>query len=353
MTSKLRFGIIGWGVIGHIHAKAIATLPDAQLVAVVDTVLKPAQELMEEFHVTHYENLQEMLAREHLDIIDICTPSGQHGEHACQIMRSGVNVIVEKPLEITRAAIAEMLRVQQETGVKLAVISQHRFDPDTIKVHDLVEAQAFGRLVQGLALVPWWRSQAYYDSGAWRGTWELDGGGVLMNQSIHSIDLLQWLMGPVKSIFAYTDTLVHRMETEDVAVAVLRFANGALGTIAATTGAYPGMGTRIELHGDKGSAVIEDDRLSYLHLAQDDREEVGPYDAAREQHVPTAPAGPSAAQNPATLAIRSHALQIEDMIRAIRENGAPLVDGFAARHPVEIILGIYESARTHQEVTLS
>ncbi len=353
MTSKLRFGIIGCGVIGHIHAKAIATLPDAQLVAVVDTVLKPAQELMEEFHVTHYENLQEMLAREHLDIIDICTPSGQHGEHACQVMRSGVNVIVEKPLEITRAAIAEMLRVQQETGVKLAVISQHRFDPDTIKVHDLVEAQAFGRLVQGLALVPWWRSQAYYDSGAWRGTWELDGGGVLMNQSIHSIDLLQWLMGPVKSIFAYTDTLVHRMETEDVAVAVLRFANGALGTIAATTGAYPGTGTRIELHGDKGSAVIEDDRLSYLHLAQDDREEVGPYDAAREQHVPTAPAGPSTAQNPATLAIRSHALQIEDMIRAIRENGAPLVDGFAARHPVEIILGIYESARTHQEVTLS
>ncbi len=353
MTSKLRFGIIGCGVIGHIHAEAIATLPDAQLVAVVDTVLKPTQELMDEFHVTHYGNLQEMLAREQLDVVDVCTPSGMHGEHACQVMRAGVNVIVEKPMEVSRAAIEEMLRVQQETGVKLAVISQHRFDPDTIKVHDLVEAQAFGRLVLGNALIPWWRSQAYYDSGAWRGTWKLDGGGVLMNQSIHSIDLLQWLMGPVKSVCAYTDTLVHRMETEDVAVAILRFANGALGTIAATTDAYPGTGTRIEVHGDKGSVVIEDDRLSYLHLAQDDREEVGPYDAAREQHVPTAPAGPSAAQNPATLAIRSHALQIEDMIRAIRENGAPLVDGFAARHPVEIILGIYESARTHQEVTLS
>lgn len=343
MTSKLRFGIIGCGVIGHIHAEAIATLPDAQLVAVVDTVLKPTQELMDEFHVTHYGNLQEMLAREHLDVVDVCTPSGMHGEHACQVMRAGVNVIAEKPMEVSRAAIEEMLRVQQETGVKLAVISQHRFDPDTIKVHDLVEAQAFGQLVQGNALIPWWRSQAYYDSGAWRGTWKLDGGGVLMNQSIHCIDLLQWLMGPVKSVCAYTDTLVHRMETEDVAVAILRFANGALGTIAATTGAYPGTGTRIELHGDKGSAVIEDDRLSYLRLAQDDR----------EQRAPTAPAGPSAAQNPAALAIRSHALQIEDMIRAIRENGAPLVDGYAARHPVEIILGIYESARTHQEVTLS
>jgi predicted dehydrogenase len=175
-----------------------------------------------------------------------------------------------------------------------------------------------------------------------------------MNQSIHSIDLLHWLMGPVKSIFAYTETLVHRMETEDVAVAVLRFANGALGTIAATTGAYPGVSTRIEIYGDKGSAVIEDDRLSYLHLARDDQEEVGPYGVAPEKRAQaTTTVGSSAAQNPAALSIRSHALQIEDMIRAIHENGTPLVDGYAAKHPVEIILGIYESARTHKEVTLS
>src|SRR5438552_16671865 len=354
MTSKLRFGIIGCGVIGHIHAEAIATLPDAQLVAVVDTVLKPTQELMDEFHVTHYGNLQEMLAREQLDVVDVCTPSGMHGEHACQVMRAGVNVIVEKPMEVSRAAIEEMLRVQQETGVKLAVISQHRFDPDTIKVHDLVEAQAFGRLVLGNALIPWWRSQAYYDSGAWRGTWKLDGGGVLMNQSIHSIDLLQWLMGPVKSVCAYTDTLVHRMETEDVAVAILRFANGALGTIAATTGAYPGVTTRIEIFGDRGSAIIENDSLSYLHLARDEREEVGAYGAGagkRTQRAETA--DKSAAQDPAALAIRSHISQIADMMRAIRADSTPLLDGYGAKHPVEIILAIYESARTHQEVTLS
>ena len=174
-----------------------------------------------------------------------------------------------------------------------------------------------------------------------------------MNQSIHSIDLLQWLMGPVKSVIAYTDTLVHRMQTEDVAVAVLRFTNGALGTIAATTGAYPGTGTRVEIYGDKGSAIIEDDHLGYLHLARDDREEVSPYGATREQRAPSSPEGLSAAHNPAALAIRSHALQIEDMIRAIREHGTPLLDGHAAKHPVEIILGIYESARTHKEVTLS
>ena len=354
MTEKLRFGIIGCGVIGRLHAEAITSLPDAQLVAVADIIPERAQELAEKYHVKPYSDFHEMLAREQLDVVDICTPSGQHGEEAIQVMRSRRHVIVEKPMDISREAIEEMLRVQQEAGVKLAVISQHRFDPVTREVHDLVEEQAFGRLVLGNAIIPWWRSQAYYDSGAWRGTWELDGGGVLMNQSIHSIDLLQWLMGPVRSIFAYTDTLVHRMETEDAGVAVLRFANGALGTIAATTGAYPGVSTRIEIYGDKGSAVIEDDHLSYLHLARDDREEVGPYGVGPGKRAQrTEKADTSAAQDPAALAIRSHALQIEDMIRAIRENGTPLLDGYGAKHPVEIILAIYESARTHKEVTLS
>jgi len=352
MMKNLRFGIVGCGVIGPYHAQAITSLPDAELVAVADLIPERAKKLAEKFQVTPYADFQEMLAREQLDVVDICTPSGLHREHASQAMRSRRHVIVEKPMEISRAAIAEMLRVQQEAGVKLAVISQHRFDPATRQVHDLVEEQAFGRLVQGLAAVPWWRSQAYYDSGEWRGTWELDGGGVLMNQSIHSIDLLQWLMGPVKSVFAYTDTLVHRMETEDVAVAVLRFANGALGTITATTGAYPGVSTRIEIFGDKGSAVIEDDRLSYLHLARDNSEEVGSYGIVPEQRG-HATESISAAQDPAALSFRSHALQIADMIRAIREDGTPLLDGYAARHPVEIILGIYESVRTHKEVTLS
>lgn len=351
MAEKLRFGIVGCGVIGPTHAEAIASLPDAQLVAVADLNREKAQKLADKHGGTPYTDLQEMLTRERLDVVDICTPSGLHGEHACQVMRSGRHVIVEKPMEISREAIEEMLRVQQETRVKLAVISQHRFDPASLQVHDLVEEKAFGRLVLGNALVPWWRSQAYYDSGAWRATWKLDGGGVLMNQSIHSIDLLQWLMGPVKSISAYTDTLVHHMETEDVAVAVLRFASGALGTIAATTGAYPGVTTRIEIFGEKGSAVIENDSLSYLHLARDDREEVGAYGSNPKESKNAGDSG-STAQDPAALSATGHAWQIADMIRAIREDGIPLVDGHTARRPVEIILGVYESARIHQEVTL-
>src|SRR5215469_10506867 len=352
MPEKLRFGIVGCGVIGPVHAEAIASLPDAELISVVDIKPEQAQELADTFRVKPYTQLQHMLDNEPVDVVIICAPSGLHGELACQVMRTGRHVIVEKPMEITREAIDEMLRVQQETGVKLAVISQHRFDEATLQVHDLVEQKAFGRLILGNAIVPWWRSQEYYDSGDWRGTWKLDGGGVLMNQSIHSIDLLQWLMGPVKSVVGYTDTLVHRMETEDVAVAILRFSNGALGTIAATTGAYPGVATRVEIFGDTGSAVIENDSLSYLHLARDDKESVSSYGTPPQERKKGEDVI-STSQNPAALSASSHALQIADMIHAIREDGTPLVDGYAGRHPVEIILSIYESARLQKEVMVS
>lgn len=351
MPEPLRFGLVGCGVIGPTHAEAISTRPDAALAAAADVVSERARALTAKFGGRPYSSLQEMLESEPLDVVIICAPSGLHGEMACQVMRSGRHVIVEKPMEISREALDEMQRAQRETGMKLAVISQHRFDPASQQVRQLLDEQAFGRLVLGGASIPWWRSQAYYESGAWRGTWKLDGGGVLMNQAIHSIDLLQWFMGPVRSVFAYTDTLAHRMETEDVAVAVLRFQNGALGTIAATTGAYPGVATRIEVFGERGSAMIENDRLAYLRLARDEKEAVGAYGLAAQASAP-APETPSAAQNPAALSISGHALQIADMIRVIREDGTPLVDGDAGRAPVEIILSIYESARTGREVVL-
>jgi Predicted dehydrogenases and related proteins len=353
VIEKMRFGIIGAGVIGPLHASAISSLPEAELVAVADVIPERAHKMAATYSIHAYTSIQEMLDKEQLDVVSVCTPSGLHGEHACMVMRSGRHVIVERPMEIRRAAMDEMLKVQAEYKVKLAVISQHRFDASTQQVHQLLEEQAFGKLVMSNALVPWWRSPDYYDSGAWRGTWELDGGGVLMNQSIHSIDVLQWLIGRVKSIYAYTDTLAHHMETEDVAVAVLRFANGVLGTIAATTGAYPGTGVRIEVYGDKGTAIIEADELSYLHLVCDEREETRASGAAAKIAQAEAATVVSAASNHVALLANSHALQLADMIRAIREDGTPLVDGYAARHPVDIILGIYESARIGKEVILS
>ena len=345
MAERLRFGLVGCGVIGGTHAEAIAGLPAGVLVAVADIDPARAEKLAAKYGVHAYTDLQAMLDRAQLDAVTVCTPSGLHGTHACQVMRSGRHVLVEKPMDIRRDALDEMLRVQQETGVQLAVISQHRFDPSSQQVHNLIAAGAFGRLVLGNASVPWWRSQAYYDSGDWRGTAALDGG-VLMNQAIHSIDVLQWLMGPVRTVYAYADTLVHRMETEDVAVAVLRFANGALGTIAATTGGYPGDLTRIEVFGDQGSALIENNELAYLRVAGEEPAAGGAVPQARPAPAiggATAPVPPAG----------SHAWQIADLIRAIREGGAPAIDGRAGRQPVDLILAIYESARTGREVTLA
>ena len=351
MREQLRFGIIGAGVIGPTHAAAIASLPDAVVTAISDPIEERARKLADQYGVAAYDDPQAMLQREGLDVVCVCTPSGEHGGHAAMAMRAGCHVVVEKPLEITVERIDALLEVQRETGRKLAVISQHRFDPASVRVQGLVRDGALGTLVLGNALVPWWRTQGYYDSGAWRGTWAHDGGGVLMNQSIHSVDLLQWLMGPVRSLHAYSGTLAHRMETEDVAVAVLRFESGALGTIAATTGAYPGTGTRIEVFGDRGSAVIEADALGYLHLAGDETRIGAQRGAPASGGTPSA--GGGTASDPAALSPNTHALQIADLIRAIREDGTPMVDGLAGRHPVAIIRGIYEAARTGKEVILS
>ncbi len=350
-VERLRFGVAGCGVIGPIHVEALASLADAELCAVANLVAAPAEKVASKYGARVYTDIGEMLAHERLDVVTICTPSGLHGVHACQAMEAGCHVIVEKPMEINLAAIDTMLRVQRERGVKLAVISQRRFEPDVQRVRALIDEDAFGRLVLGNAMIPWWRSQAYYDSGDWRGTWELDGGGVLMNQAIHTIDLLQWMMGPVKSVKAVTDTLVHSMATEDVATAAVRFVSGAVGTISATTGAYPGLATRLELLGNQGSVVMESERISYLYLAREETSVVGDYGSGvRTGQVA---AGRSAASDPAALAWQAHASQIADMIAAIRADRTPLVDGEAARRPVEVILGIYESARTGREVVLA
>ncbi|HZU14095.1 MAG TPA: Gfo/Idh/MocA family oxidoreductase [Chloroflexota bacterium] len=336
----MRFGIVGCGVIAPTHADAINSLPGAVLAAVADSNLDRARALGERYGVPAYGSLREMLAAEDLDIVNICTPSGLHGAGAIEAMHAGRHVIVEKPMDITPAALEEMQRVQQETGRVLSVISQHRFDDASQRVHQQAESGALGRLVLGVAQVPWWRGQSYYDSGEWRGTYALDGGGILMNQAIHTIDLLLWMMGPVQRVVAYTDTLAHEMEAEDVAVASLRFASGALGAIVATTAAYPGVTTRLEIFGDRGSAVIERDRLAYLQTRGEDE----PLMWGRETAEPEVPADEG--DRP------GHAAQIADVMRAIRDGTTPLVDATAGRRAVELILAIYESSRTGREITL-
>src|SRR5215218_5133354 len=272
-VEKLRFGILGCGVIGPHHARAIAGLQSAELVAVADVVPELAEKLAGEYGCSPYPSLEEMLSSVDLDAICVCTPSGMHVEDAITALEAGKDVVIEKPVDVTLKAADRLLEVQRATGGKVAVVSQHRFDAATQAVHEAVGRGEFGRLTSGSAEVRWWRSQSYYDSGGWRGTWELDGGGVLINQAIHSIDLLQWLMGPVVEVTAYTGLLAHeRIEVEDTAVTILTFSGGALGTIVATTAAYPGLTTTIAVHGDKGSAIIDNDDLKYFHTAGEKQE---------------------------------------------------------------------------------
>lgn len=344
MTKPLRFALVGCGVIGRAHIDAIENTEGAQLIALCDVAAgtDALKAVSQQHGVALFADLRTMLAAERVDVVDICTPSGDHHGQACLAMNSGCHVIVEKPMAMNVALIDDMVRVRDRTGVKLAVVSQHRFDPAYRHVRELIEAGSFGRLAVGLCEVPWWRSAGYYQSSSWRGTAEFDGG-VLMNQAIHSIDLLQWLMGPVDSVSGYAGTLAHDIETEDTAVATMRFASGALGVLSATTCAFPGRATRLEVLGDRGSAIIEEDRLRALHVAGDG-EAAGDYGAS-------ARAAPGLPLETASDVV-GHRAQIADMVRAIRDDDTPFVDGTAGRVPVQIIEAILESSRTGREVRL-
>jgi predicted dehydrogenase len=350
---------LGCGVIGPHHAKAIAGLESAELVAVADVVPERAEELAGKYGCANYASLEEMLAGVDLDVVCVCTPSGMHADAAVTALEAGKHVVIEKPVDVTLEAADRLIKVQRATGGRVAVVSQHRFDAATQAVHEALARGEFGRLTSGSADVRWWRSQSYYDSGGWRGTWELDGGGVLINQAIHSIDLLQWLMGQVVEITAYMGLIAHeRIEVEDTAVAILKFANGALGTIVATTAAYPGLTTRIAVHGDRGSAIVDDDELTYFHAAREGQEGEaygagGGENQAEEimQRYGEAESGPGAGADPGNLSM-AHRDQIEDFVEAVRDGREPLVNVEEARQPLAIIQGIYESARTGRPVSL-
>jgi UDP-N-acetyl-2-amino-2-deoxyglucuronate dehydrogenase len=352
-VEKLRFGILGCGVIGPHHAKAIAGLESAELVAVADVVPEPVENLAAEYGCAHYSGLEEMLAGVDFDAVSVCTPSGMHAKGAITALEAGKHVVIEKPVDVTLEAADRLIEAQRATGGRVAVVSQHRFDAATQTVHEALAGGEFGHLTSGSADVRWWRSQPYYDSGGWRGTWELDGGGVLINQAIHSIDLLQWLMGQVVEVTAYTGLIAHeRIEVEDTAVAILKFANGALGTIVATTAAYPGLTTRIAVHGDRGSAIIDDDRLTYFHAATEGQEGEaygagGGENQAEEvmQRYGEVESGPGAGADPGSLSM-AHRDQIQDFIEAVSEGREPLVNLQEGRRPLAIIQAIYESART-------
>jgi predicted dehydrogenase len=342
------FGLVGCGMIADFHARAIGDIPGARLVACFDTVQASVERFAAAKGCRGYQRLDEMLADRDVTIVTVCTPSGAHMDPAVAAARAGKHVVVEKPLEITLERCDQIIGACDQAGVKLCTIFPSRFSAANRLVKDAIDAGRFGRLTLGDAYVKWWRTQQYYDSGGWRGTWALDGGGALMNQAIHNVDLLYWLMGDVAEIRGYTATLAHeRIEVEDVAVASLRFRNGALGVIEASTAAYPGFAKRIEIHGDHGSVTVDQDDITVWQFDP----ETDADRAIREQFAGKSQ-GKAGASDPKAISHAGHAVQLTDFVQAIGRGTAPLVDGREGRKSVEIILAIYEASRSGNTVPL-
>jgi len=342
------FGIIGCGMISHFHARAIRDVRGARLIACYDTISAAAEKLAEETGCKAYRELDELLADPAVEVVTVATPSGAHMEPAVAAAEAGKHVIVEKPLEITLRRCDRIIEACRKAGVVLSTIFPSRFHDSSIELRRAVEEGRFGRLTLGDAYVKWYRSQQYYDSGAWRGSWELDGGGALMNQAIHSVDLLLWLMGPVAEVRARTGLLAHqRIAVEDVAVAAVSYANGALGIIEASTAVYPGYLKRIEIHGSEGSAMTEEEDIIKWDFSKPSRR-----DAVIRRQMARRVSGGGGAADPKAIGHHGHARQFQNVVEAIRRGRQPLIDGLEGRRSVELILAIYKASETGAAVKL-
>ena len=341
------FAVVGTGNIAQAHIDAVQKLPNARLVGVTSRSLDKAGEVAREHGVKLYPDMDSLLQDEAVEVVTVCTPSGAHLEPAVAAAKAGRHVMVEKPLEVTAQRAQEIIDAAETAGVKLATIFMSRFADAHVKLKKALEGGELGRLLQGDAYVKWYRSQGYYDSGDWRGTWRLDGGGALMNQAIHQVDVLLWLMGPVEEVFAYAGTLNHQgLEVEDTLVAVLRYQSGALGTISAATSLYPGQPKVLELHGTKGTVRVKDDALDLWRLE-------GVSEARQREiigHDQKEASGTFA--DPMAMSFENHRRQFEDFLRAIDTDTTPLVDGHEGLRSVELVRAIYRSAQTGKPVLL-
>ena len=342
------FGIVGCGMISDFHSAAIADIKNGKLVAVSSRKAENSQRLVDRYSIQAYSDYNEMLNRDDIDIVCICTPSGAHMEPAVAAAEAGKHVIIEKPLEITLERCDAIIESCEKANVRLCAIFNSRFSDASQLVKDTVSSGRLGQLTLGDAYVKWYRSQDYYDSGDWRGTMELDGGGALMNQSIHAIDFLQYVMGPVESIQAFTDTLAHkRIDVEDVAVAALRFKNGALGVVEGTTAVYPGSLKKFEFSGTKGTIVLEEEDIITWEF-----EEEEPEDAEIKKQFTEKKSGGGGASDPRAINHDNHRRQMINLIQSIENNIPHLVDGREGRKAVEIILAIYQSSKAGKTVHL-
>lgn len=339
-------GIVGLGAVSDIHAAAIRATGEQRLVACCSRDTGKAAAFAAKYGCAAYSSLKEFLSHPGLDIVAITTAAGFHLEPGLAAIAAGKHLVVEKPLEISLERCDQLIEAAERRRVIISGIFQSRYHRVSQVVKDALDRGRFGRLVLGDAYVKWFRNQAYYDRTPQRGTWTYDGGGALMNQGIHAVDLLQWYMGPVKTVQAYIATVGHeRVEVEDNAVVAVLFENGAFGVIEGSTSVYPGYPKRIEISGTLGTAIVEENTLrawEFVHKDPGDSEMLRKYGAT------DAPSGGAA--DPLAISFAGHQRQYEEMIRCVEQGTAPRVDAREARKSVAVILAAYRSARTRAEV---
>lgn len=341
------FAIVGTGAIAGIHAQAIEAIENAKLLGVYSHTKSKAEHFAGQHNCQSFDSLDELLKTDGLEIVCICTPSGAHMEPALKAIHAGKHCLIEKPLEVNLEKSDQIIQAAQANGVTVAVVFPSRFYPGSRHLKNAIDGGRFKKLALASAYVKWNRSDEYYAANAWRGTWALDGGGALMNQAIHSVDMLQWCMGPVESVMAMSGNIKHTsIEVEDTLVAILKFKNGAMGTLECSTAVHPGAFKKLEIMGTAGTVVIEDNDIVAWKFE----------DAMEGDAVQVDPSADGAAKggvsDPRSIGFLGHQLQIEDLMDAITRGKEPMIDGLEGRKSVEIVLAIYESARTGQKVTL-
>lgn len=343
MGKNLRIALTGCGRIAQRHSELLGKglIAGAELAAVSDTNREKAEECGKKYDVPYYEDFNVMMQKEKPDVVSVLTPSGLHAEHVIALSKYGKHIIVEKPMALTLNAADNMIRACDLNGCRLFVVKQNRFNLPVIKLREAMDAGRFGKIVLGTVRVRWCRPQKYYDADAWRGTWALDGG-VLSNQASHHIDLLEWMLGEVESVFAKSATALVNIEAEDTAVVVLKFVNGALGIIEATTATRPkDLEGSISILGEKGSVVIEGFAVNELKTWNFTRMSPDENDVIKKYSV-----------NPPDVYGFGHKAYYEHVVDCINNNRHQLVDGLEGRKSLELISAIYESIETGKEVFL-
>jgi UDP-N-acetyl-2-amino-2-deoxyglucuronate dehydrogenase len=345
MHPPIGFAIVGAGMIAEFHATAISQVPEARLVSVYSRRPEQSAEFAKKWGIKTAASVEELTHDPQVQAVCITTPSGAHAESAVPLLKAGKAVLCEKPMDVTLRSVDEILTAAREGGGLLAGVFQNRLGRGAQLLKQAVESGRFGRLSLSSAYIKWWRSDAYYTSSSWKGTWALDGGGAMMNQGIHAVDLLQWLVGLPKHVAAFAATRAHpTIETEDTLSATLQFPDGSLGVIEAATSSFPGSDLRIEITGDKGSATLVNDKIVRWDFAEP---MPGDEDVLKNEHSGQIGGGTA---DPKAISVEGHRRLVEDLARALRDKRAPMIPGEEARRAVSLVLACYESAKTGRVV---